>query len=386
MAQQVGVDIQARTVAAQKELQSFGKFLDSLSKRWESTFGGKGNRQASGTVQQLSRGLTELGRAADRSNTRLQAINQTLEQVVKKREALEKIASHAGADSAIAKQLKALQDQEKSLQRQQRSWTTISTIRGQMAQNAGLVAGPNGCSLPPGTPGTVAGSGSGTGQPRMNRFGGHLGDFAKTVGGGVLGPLATLGIGAGVGYVLVKAFTEALNDEKQKADLLPRFSPGNVGGTNTGAMGNRLRGVGVPFGYTGTETYQIMEALSAGGGSLANVKGDSRAVMQMARMFGIDAGGVQQALHAVGIALADLLGHLPGVAPLHGGKQPGEVTRQPHAHLRPGKVACDALTDGMQFHLPPIQDGGGSRVGGSDNVLPTHFLAPPCLSYQEVRL
>lgn len=289
MGQTVGIEFIAKTGQAQRELERFGKSVSKIAQVWESAMGGKGSRQAGQNLQQLSRGIADLGKAADRSTLRLKAVNDTLDQVVKKRKALE------GVQGAVALRdrdaYKGLTDQEKSLSRQHRTWSTIAAIRSQMARNSGLSPGAGGQFFNPnGQPNQAAGGGGG-----LSRFGGQLGQVAGAAG--AVGGALLAGIGAAIAGVAVAAIRESVGTQTEATDFIASQRPGTLRGTNAFGLTGRMRAIGAPLGYNQRESIAVFKAMSEGGGTLGHgLDRDARTAMQMGRMFGVDAGGEASAL------------------------------------------------------------------------------------------
>src|SRR5262249_44740125 len=84
----------------------------------------------------------------------------------------------------------------------------------------------------------------------------------------------------------------------------------------------------------------------------------------------------EQALDALGAALADGLGHLPAVLALHPGEQAGEVAPHPRPDLRAPEPMRDALVQPLPRRRALAEDERLSRIAlppALDHDLPPRF-------------
>lgn len=300
MAQPVAVDIQARTGQAVKELQSFKQQISAIAKTWEGVMGGKGAQTAGSNLQQLSKGVDRLGKSADDADRRFRLLSGSLDEVIKKRKALEAGGSVKLTDR---EQYKLLQDQERTLQRQATNWKTIAANRRSVFQQAQAQAqgqpsggGPRGGNLARallGIPFQVGGGilGRATGNFGQGAASSLLGTGGVTGLMEALGPALGAAVLAAVGFG-VKGFTSAFQQDETLSRFLPRMFPGRMGGANTIGLARSMRGIGAPLGFNAEESLAITQAMSEGGSNFGRgLRRDTRAAMQFGRMFGIDAGG-----------------------------------------------------------------------------------------------
>jgi site-specific DNA recombinase len=94
----------------------------------------------------------------------------------------------------------------------------------------------------------------------------------------------------------------------------------------------------------------------------------------IADLVRIPVGGGQQPLHAVGGALAGVLGQLPAILPPHVAQQPAQVGQRPPARLRPGEPSRDAGVQGVQPRRPRLDFLDVCRLVG----LQHRSSCPPC--------
>ena len=89
----------------------------------------------------------------------------------------------------------------------------------------------------------------------------------------------------------------------------------------------------------------------------------------VADRVGVPVGAAHEVLDAVGVGVADPLGDLPGVLPLHRAEEPGEVGPDAVAGLAAGEAGPDPPGQLVEL-LPPFADvfelDGGSGAGHGD--------------------
>jgi hypothetical protein len=293
----ITIDILARTQQAQQQLAGLGKIVEKTQKLFAGM--GSGRSSPSSNLQQMTKGMQQLSKAAEQAEAKWKLTARTLDDVSRKIKGLENGGSVLLSNKD---QYKALLDQERSLQRQARTWQTIAANRQSMMQNAppgyGAAAPPGGGSG--GGGGGLFGLVRGVGGGLFSRAtGGMTGAAGSLVGAGgaaaieeamgpIIGTLALAAIGAGV-----KGFQAALKQDEGLTQFLPRMFPGSMGGVVPSVMARRMGDAGRPFAFNREESIGTFQAMSEGGSGFGSKRldRDATAAMQMARMFGVDPGG-----------------------------------------------------------------------------------------------
>lgn len=286
----ITIDILARTEQAKKELAGLGKVVEKTQKLL--TGMGTGRSSPASNIAQMTKGMQQLAKAADQAEHRWKLTSRTLDNVARRIKAME-----AGGSVFLGQKdaYKGLLDQERSLQRQARTWQTIAANRRAMLGNAPIQTGANvgvgGLLRMPFQVGggilSRATGGMGSGAATSLLGAGGVGALGETLGP-VLGAIAVAAVGAGL-----KGFQAALKQDESLVSFLPRMFPGSMAGVVPSQLAQRMGDAGRPLAFNREESIGAFQAMSEGGSGFGSRKldRDSTAAMQLARMFGMDPGG-----------------------------------------------------------------------------------------------
>lgn len=264
----VSIGVNVNPQGAQRGLAGISQGLGKLSASAKNLFG-------SGSAQQLNtynKHLNQLERNLDRVNQRLKTLQGTQSNLLQQQRQLQQ-GGGPGAQAQLGTIQKALQQNQRSL-----SFWQAKQAGGQAAVQVAKSQRPG-----------VGGGGGGF----AGWAAGQLTNMAGGLGGTIIKALGVGAILQGTAEVVAKGFLTAMEEQKGLADLYPRMHMGGDASkwSPKGYM-NEVRYRSMPFGYSGVEGVQIENAISSGSnGKRSNLHNDAQAAMQMARMFGIDAGG-----------------------------------------------------------------------------------------------
>lgn len=283
----VSIGVNANTQGAQRSIAGLSQGLGKLSANAKNLFG-------SGSAQQLNtynKHLNQLERNLDRVNQRLKTLQGTQSNLLQQQRQLQQ-GGGPGAQAQLGTIQKALQQNQRSL-----SFWQAKQVGGQAAVNVAQAQRPG-----------IGGGGGGLG-------GWATGQLTQLAGGIGSGILKAMGIGVfikGAADVAAKAFMTASDEQKLLSDLLPRMRMGEDLAKTSSPKGlmNNFRDMSMPLGYSGIEAMQVASAISPASNGRGGLIKDTQAAMQMARMFGIDAGG-QASMLAEGGKMG---GFVPGQA------------------------------------------------------------------------
>jgi lysozyme family protein len=289
------IDILTRSDQAKRDLAGLGKIFEKTQKLFAGMGSGRSNPAAN--LQQMTKGMQALSKAAEQAEQRWKLTSRTLDDVSRKIKGLENGGSVLLSNRD---QYKALLDQERSLTRQARTWQTIASNRQAMADNARDEPQP-----PPGR-GGLGSLFRAVGGGVLSKATGGLGSSAA---GSVMGTGGVAAIGEALGPVLgalavaavgvgIKGFQAALKQDESMVKFLPRMYPGSMGHVVPSVLAQRMGDAGRPMAFNREESIGTFEAMSEGGSGFGSRKldRDATAAMQMARLFGVDPGGEATAL------------------------------------------------------------------------------------------
>lgn len=270
----VSIPVGANTGQATQQINKLQQQLGKFGGAVKGLFGGQSAQQAA------------------TYNKHLQQLERNLERVTMR------VKSLQGAQAQLLQQQKQLQAGGVSLTRQDPLFKAIQQNQRSLTFWQGKQMGAQAqLTTMQGNRPSVGGGGGGTAQFLAGQF--------QNVAGGIGGTLLkALGIGAitgGLAAVASKAFLTAADEQKLLADLLPRMRTPDQLLNRTSPKGymNNFRNLTMPYGYSGVEGLKIAEALAPGTND-RGLQRDTQTAMQMARMFGLDAGGQASMLGEAG--------------------------------------------------------------------------------------
>jgi hypothetical protein len=284
----VRVDVRAEVSGAEKTIKAFSRSLEGCGRVVSAAFGARGGGLA---VTSMSKGLVDLSRRAGEAKRGVEELSRVLSRLQQERGRLQGMAGAVNPSD-----VRELQARERIVQRDLLRARRRSAILDERLGVRG--------EMEPGEPG-----GGGGGRPSFNSGDlrrlatpGGIAGMAEQVAGGLLAEGGVLGgavaaVAALVTGGAITSFKKASAEQQMLADFLPRvMNAGGLAGLGGSSQGMRdiaanLRNTGKQFGFGSAETLGIMGAIApAGGRPGGGLERDATAAMQMARMFGIDAG------------------------------------------------------------------------------------------------
>lgn len=275
----VSIGVSANTQQAQRQISGLNTTFGKLAAGTKTLFGSGGATQ----VNTYNKHLQNLERNLERVNQRMKTLQGTQAALIQQQKSLQ--GSGGSNNPASVMQLATIQ---KALQQNTRSMSFWQAKQVGMQAQVGVAQ----AAAPPG----VGGGGGGMVGFMTNT----MTQLAGGIGGGIL---KALGVGAmihGAAAIAGKAFGTAADEQKILADLLPRMRMGdNLSKASPKGYMNNFRDMSTPLGFSGVEGLQVASAMSPGTSS-HGLFNDTKTAMQMARMFGIDAGSEASSLADAG--------------------------------------------------------------------------------------